>query len=956
MRSIQTKIIIVISTLMIAVVLLFLFTSTFSTNEILNADSDRILMSAADYYAELIDENFSSTEQSVGTIYNYAMKRAETYRSFLTDEEQRNSYTYDISELGKSIAENTSGAMAVYLRYNPDDYGPCSGFWYTINLSDKSWQPSVPTDMSLYDKDDIEHVGWYYIPVSAGVPMWMAPYFNANLGVDMISYIIPYYFGDYTIGIIGMDISLELLKEAASEVTVYNTGRAFIIEKNGNLIYHTDFPDGKAFTELGENDRKYFEQAINAAHDTVNITTDRSGQQEKLVMKKLKNGMMLGVYAPLTEINSPQNTLLMRHLMLSVIILIAATLTCLLTVRSITRPLKKMTKVAEQYANGNFDEQISTETGDEVGILSRSLQTMSTSLKQQIEIADKANKAKSEFLASMSHEIRTPINAVLGMNEMILREAKDSTILEYSTNIQLSGKNLLTLINSILDFSKIEDGKMEIIPVNYDLALLVNDLVISISERAKAKGLAFITEIDEKLPSVLFGDDVRVTQVIMNLLTNAVKYTKEGEVRLSIKDGGREDGAVILDVAVSDTGIGIREEDLDKLCLAFERLDEKKNRSIEGTGLGMSIVTSLLKMMNSELKIQSVYGDGSTFSFRLSQSIVDPEPIGNYEDRVRESLRKNSAKAVPKIVGAKVLVVDDFAMNLKVANNLLKLFGITPDLVSSGRAAIDAIGKKTYHIVFLDHMMPGMDGIETLAELHTKGLIGKFTKVIALTANAVVGAKETYLGAGFDDYLSKPIEMKELEDILLRYLPPVYITYPEKKPEPPVQAEQQEQVMIEFIPKRKRNKNDSSAGAPVIMEFSPKKRIKPADTASAEKSVDEMLMEKAGVSVQDGLAFCGGQRALYDEVLSDYVSTYKERSAELDKYFGEKNWEDYRVLIHALKSGSRTVGAEHLSALAKELEDAAKEQNENFIADHHYVFLKRFADTAEAITKVTGRS
>ena len=952
MRSIQTKIIILGSALIIVVVLLFLFTSTFSTNEILNDDSDRILLSAADYYADLIDNNLSSTEQSVGTIYNYALKRAETYSSFLTDEEQRDSYTYDVSELGKSIAENTRGAMAVYLRYNPDDYGAGSGFWYTINLSDNSWQPSVPTDMSLYSKDDVEHVGWYYIPVSAGVPMWMDPYYNANLGVDMISYIIPYFFGDYTIGIIGMDISLDLLKEAASEVTVYNTGRAFIIEKNGNLIYHSDFPDGKSFAEFGDNDRTYFEQAIKAAPDTVNITTDRSGEKEKLVVKELKNGMMLGVYAPLTEINAPQRSLLLQHLMISVAIFIAATIACLLTVRSITRPLKKMTKVAEQYADGNFEEQISTETGDEVGILSRSLQVMSTSLKQQIEIADKANKAKSDFLASMSHEIRTPINAVLGMNEMILREAKDSTILEYSTNIQSSGKNLLTLVNTILDFSKIEDGKMEIIPVNYDLALLVNDLVISISERAKAKGLAFITEVDETLPSVLLGDDVRVTQVIMNLLTNAVKYTKEGEVRLSIKDGGREDGTVLLDVAVSDTGMGIREEDLDKLCVAFERLEEKKNRSIEGTGLGMSIVTSLLKMMNSELKIQSVYGDGSTFSFRLRQSIVDPNPIGSYEERVRNSLRKKSAKAVPKIVGAKVLVVDDFAMNLKVANNLLKLFGISPDLVSSGKDAINAIGKKTYHLVFLDHMMPGMDGIETLAELQAKGLIGQFTKVIALTANAVVGAKETYLKAGFDDYLSKPIEMKELEEILLRYLPEVYIAYPDKKSVLTVPEEKQEQVMLEFTPKRKR-RNGSDAGTPVVMEFSPKNGRNNEVPAKSDKNVDDMLMEKAGVSVQSGMAFCGGMRQLYEEVLGNYVSTYKEKSAELNKYFSEKNWEDYRVLIHALKSGSKTIGAEQLSAIAKELEDAAKEQNENFIADHHYIFLKRFSDTAKAITEVT---
>ena len=977
MHSIQSKIVIVISVLMIILVLSFLFTSTFSTNDILNEDSDKILMSSADYYASLIDDNFRSTEQSVGTIYNYAMKRAETYRAFLDDEEQRDSYTYDVSELGKSIAENTHGAMAVYLRYNPDDFGPTSGFWYTINLTDKSWQPSVPTDMSLYEKDDDEHVGWYYIPVANKSPMWMEPYYNANLGVNMISYIIPYFYGDYTIGIIGMDISLDLLKESANGVSVYKTGRAFMMDKKGNVIYHSDFPDGITFDCLSDADKPYFVNALNMKPDTVNVVTGRNGEPKKLVMKELKNGMMLGVYAPLTEINAPQRMLLYRHLMISVGMLVAAIIAALITVRSITKPLKKMTEVAEHYANGNFEEQISIESSDEVGKLSRSLQSMSTYLKEQIEIADNANKAKSQFLASMSHEIRTPINAVLGMNEMILREAKDNTILEYSTNIQSSGKNLLTLINTILDFSKIEDGKMEIIPVNYELALMINNLVNSISERARAKSLSFITEIDEQLPSVLLGDDVRVTQVIMNLLTNAVKYTKEGEVKLTIKDGGREDGAVILDVAVSDTGMGIKEEDMDKLCVAFERLEEKKNRTIEGTGLGMSIVTSLLKMMGSELKIQSVYGDGSTFSFRLKQPIVDAEPIGNYEERVRASLRKNSAKALPKIVGAKVLVVDDFAMNLKVSNNLLKLFGITPDLVLSGKDAIKAIGKKTYHIVFLDHMMPGMDGIETLAELRSRNLIGSFTKVIALTANAVVGARETYLAAGFDDYISKPIDMKELEKTLLEYLPEIYITSPDENsvpedvPEPtktgapaekPAEkpaaspGKKDDRVMLEFAPKKKQQLLQDNTGgnssAPVIMEFAPRGKA----AVTPEKStadIDALLMEKAGVSVNSGLAYCGGQRSLYDEVLDDLARSCKDRSAELDRYLCAKDWENYRVLIHALKSGSRTVGAEALSAKAKELEDAAKALDENFILANHAAFIKMFADTSDAITSIT---
>ena len=306
MKTIQAKLILFSFIILVVAIGSFLIISTLRTNAILNDDSNNILKTAADHNANIIDDNFRSTEQSVGTIYNYALKRAETYTSFLEDSKVRDSYTYDISELGKSIAENTRGAMAVYLRYNPDDFGPTSGFWYTINLTDNSWMPSVPTDMSLYDKDDLEHVGWYYIPVATGKAMWMDPYYNANLGVDMISYIIPYYYKDYTVGIIGMDISMDLLKESVSKVKVYDTGRAFLIDKKGNIIYHEDFPKGKEFTGLSIDDQKYFGSVLGLTMDEITVFKSHDGKDQKIVLKELKNGMILGVYAPSEEINAPR--------------------------------------------------------------------------------------------------------------------------------------------------------------------------------------------------------------------------------------------------------------------------------------------------------------------------------------------------------------------------------------------------------------------------------------------------------------------------------------------------------------------------------------------------------------------------------------------------------------------------------------------------------------------------
>ncbi len=390
-------------------------------------------------------------------------------------------------------------------------------------------------------------------------------------------------------------------------------------------------------------------------------------------------------------------------------------------------------------------------------------------MKDAAEAAIAAEKAKGSFLAQMSHEIRTPINAVLGMNEMILREAKDDDILDYSESIQSAGKTLLLLINSILDFSKIESGKMEIVPVKYKTVDMIGNCMNSVMPRAASKSLAVYKEIDKNLPSRLFGDDVRVTQIIVNLLTNAVKYTEKGGITLIIKELSRADGGIMLRVEVKDTGIGIKPEDMGKLFESFGRIEEKRNRNIEGTGLGMSIVTGLLQMMNSKLEVNSVYGEGSTFAFNLYQEISDETPIGDFEVSSGEK-KKVVKQEVVKFPGKEILVVDDNGMNLKVASRFLKLSDINADLAKSGQEAIDLVKTKEYDMIFLDHMMPKMDGMETLALMKEQNILPEKTKVVALTANAIMGAKENYLNAGFDDYMSKPIDLKSLGEMLKKYL------------------------------------------------------------------------------------------------------------------------------------------------------------------------------------------
>ena len=501
----------------------------------------------------------------------------------------------------------------------------------------------------------------------------------------------------------------------------------------------------------------------------------------------------------------------------------------------------------------------------------------SEELREAKAAAEYASQAKSVFLSNMSHEIRTPINAVLGMNEMILRESEERNILEYSENIRTAGTTLLGLINDILDFSKIEAGKMDIIPVTYDLSSVINDLVNMIQARADKKGLLLKLDFDGNIPKMLHGDEVRIKQVVTNILTNAVKYTEKGSVTFRI--GYEADGSdgVFLDFAVIDTGIGIKPEDMAKLFSEFERIEEKRNRSIEGTGLGMNITKRLLEMMGTSLKVESVYGKGSTFSFRLRQGVIKWDALGDYEAAHRASLLSmKKYKERFTAPDARVLVVDDTPMNLTVFKGLLKKTLIRIDTADSGMQALSLAGEKKYDVIFVDHMMPNMDGIETLQRLRadTAGL-NFTTPAICLTANAISGAREEYLAAGFDDYLSKPIDAVKLEDMLTRYLPP-------------------------------------------------EKILAPSDAEPAHNtSLPEWLYGIEELDVRAGLKHCGDEEA-YLDTLKIYGSYSAAGADEIAGFWTSRDIANTTVKVHALKSTSRAIGAEDLGALAEKLEFAGK--------------------------------
>ena len=417
------------------------------------------------------------------------------------------------------------------------------------------------------------------------------------------------------------------------------------------------------------------------------------------------------------------------------------------------------------------DEKIKDDLTKEKLAALDELEKSQEALKKALERAEAADQAKSDFLANMSHEIRTPINAVLGMNEMISRESTESQILKYSANVADAGNTLLSLINDILDFSKIEAGKMEINPAEYELSDLLREVYNIMNVRFGSKELDFIIKINPDIPNKLLGDEVRIRQILINILNNAWKYTDKGSVTLKIDYQKNDDDKIMLTFASIDTGIGIKEEDLPTLFKAFARIDLVHNRKKEGTGLGLSITSSFVELMGGTIDVSSKYGEGSVFTINIPQIVKEETSIGQFDVSTASS---NSQKyeAGYSTQNARILAVDDIVMNLEIIKGLLKGNGLEVDIAESGKACLTAVAEKEYDIILLDHMMPELDGVETMKLIKADSTHpNQNTPVIMLTANAIIGAKEEYLKQGFSDYLSKPINPKELDSMIIKYMP-----------------------------------------------------------------------------------------------------------------------------------------------------------------------------------------
>lgn len=520
-----------------------------------------------------------------------------------------------------------------------------------------------------------------------------------------------------------------------------------------------------------------------------------------------------------------------------------------------------------------------------IGELIQALHIRTTLVINEVAKAEAIQQAKDTFFAKISHEIRTPINAVLGMDEMILREDITPEVEKYAINIKNAGQTLLSLINDILDSSKLEAGKVEIVPIDYNLTTLISDSYNMVRFRAEEKELKVNVINDHSVPVNLHGDEVRVRQILLNLLTNAIKYTNEGRIDISVNWKGLTDNHIMLILSVKDTGIGISEREIPRLYDSFERLDERNNRYVEGTGLGLNITKHLVDLMNGRIEVKSTVGEGSEFTVYIPQDIVGPEVMGDFYETV-ENRSKEREKYKEKFVApdARVLVVDDVQMNIEVFKGLLKKTQIQIDSALSGERALQLLQKKKYDIIFMDHLMPEMDGVETFSRMRNTDTPNNETPVVVLTANAGENAAEEYRNLGFEDYMSKPVKGKALEDMVYKYI-----------------RKEEETVLVL--------------------------------TSNENETEEDFLNKLSFLDTESALEYVGNDVSIYKEVLNSYRKD--SRLLLLSKNFQEKDWDNYKINAHALKSTSLSIGASDLSEEAKEMEFAAKNGDYDLIFEKH---------------------
>ena len=780
-----------------------------------------------------------------------------------------------------------------------EDYTGLYGYIQGRYLDGLAWVPPE-------GYDPVQRM-WYTSAVEAGGEIIIVPpYVDAQTGDIVIS--ICRQLTDRN-DVLSLDMTMNSIQDMTKGLQIRGQGYGFIIDGDGLIVAHPD--ESRKGQKLDETDeQKQFMDRVRETQDGY-FEMEIEGKTSTVFVKPVMNQWYVIIAISNDELFAE------HWKQLTVNVLICSLIFAL---------------IALFYYLGNKNEQNFSRRMEEMKMEEQKQAYETRVLKLEKEAADQANKAKSDFLAEMSHEIRTPINAVLGMNEMILRECDRTgeetsaeaqeeafrNISDYAANIENAGNSLLSIINDILDFSKIEAGRMEITEGNYELSSLLNDVSNMVSFRAREKGLEYSLTVDQAIPDALYGDKVRVRQIITNLLSNAVKYTDRGTIQMQVRSIEKTYSAgdpVTLEITVRDTGIGIRDEDKEKLFTQFQRVDLERNSSVEGTGLGLAITQRLLTMMGGTISVESTYGKGSAFTITLPQKVVSCEPLG--EIRIEgarngeETVRNRESFRAPD---ARILVVDDSRMNIEVTVGLLKKTGLQTDTAQACTEALKLMETTAYDVIIMDQRMPGMDGTELLHRLHEmKNGPNEKTPVICMTADAIIGARERYIAEGFTDYLPKPVSGDTLQKTLLKYLPPEKVT--------------------------------------MVKHVEPETQVSPEATEETERYAP---LREAGITPGTGLGYCQQDKALYETLLEEYARSVRAKTESMQAYYDTHDWKQYGILVHALKSTSRMIGAETLAKGAEALEKAAKEGNSDYITGHHDGVMKQYRIAAEAAGTVTG--
>lgn len=569
-----------------------------------------------------------------------------------------------------------------------------------------------------------------------------------------------------------------------------------------------------------------------------------------------------------------------------------------------------------------FFIQVVVSLHDDIPMLIGLAILLTMSVVQQINDLRKVNderikaialsEAKTNFLASMSHEIRTPINAILGMNEMILRENSDPAITEYATSVKSSGKMLLMLVNDVLDFSKIEAGKIDIVDAEYSFAALIRDIMPMLKERAEEKNLELKVNLLRKIPDGQISDEFRIKQVLINLINNAIKYTDTGSVILMVDGEYTDDEKYILKMTVKDTGRGISVEGQRNLFDAFQRADIRQNGTIEGTGLGLAIVKSILDSMKGEIGVVSKLGEGSEFTVKIPVGVYDKTPVEEENLKHAPKIKNDVAKIDYKAPNARILAVDDNNSNLRIVTLFLKRAGIVPDGCDSGLKAVELCKNNQYDIILLDHMMPGMDGIETLEKIkNVEDSLNKKTPVIVLTANAIAGSRKRYMEAGFTDYLTKPLDATILEQTVKKYLPADKV------------------ILID----KGSNNTESDNKA-----YDAKKDVKKAS------SLRERLIAIEGLDFDEAMRFAGNDEAILEDIVENIAKESKEKIRLMEEALEEGNMKNYSCEVHSIKGLMAMIGLKAFSERALKLEAKANEGDMEYVQNETKDFINSYRD------------